>query len=141
VLDSKTWLYRPLPSPEKTLTLAKDLRIHPLLATFMVQRGVRDPLEGERFLNPTLESIQSPWMFRDMDVATKRVAKAVIAKEPIGVFGDYDVDGICATVILSDYLSKLGLKVFYKSPYRQKEGYGLSIEGLKKLRGTGLGSW
>ncbi len=137
MFGSKTWLYRPLPSPEKTLTLAKDLRIHPLLATFLVQRGVCDPLEGERFLNPTLDSIQSPWMFRDMDVATKRVVNAVSAKEPIGVFGDYDVDGICATVILSDYLSKLGLKVFYKSPDRQKEGYGLSIEGLKKLKGHG----
>lgn len=134
----KTWLFRPLPSPEEALALAKELRIHPLLATFLVQRGICDPLQGERFLSPSLEDLQSPWMFQDMDVAAKRVSNAVFSKEPIGVFGDYDVDGICATVILSDYLSKIGLKVFYKSPDRQKEGYGLSIEGLKKLKERGI---
>lgn len=131
---SKTWIFREIPRPESILQLTRALGISPILATLLLQRGIATPQDAEAFLKPSLDRVLDPFAFKDMDIAVNRLGQAMARKESVGVYGDYDVDGVCSTVIVSDFLSKAGLKVLYKTPNRLNDGYGLSVEGLQQFK-------
>ena len=77
------------------------------------------------YIEPKIRDLMpNPSRFQDLDKAAKRLADAVIAKTPIGIFGDYDVDGTAGAVILYRYLKRIGLKAHYFIPERLKDGYG-----------------
>ena len=120
--------------------LAEKHNISDLLARILINRGITEDDKIEKFLYPKLEDLNNPFDFNDMDKAIDRIIKAVESKEPITIYGDYDVDGITSTTILYKFLSELDAIVDYYLPNRIQEGYGLNNEAvaLIKERGTKL---
>lgn len=115
------------------LAMAQQHGISELLAGILAGRGVA--LDAvPQFLNPTLrDHLPDPFHLKDMDKAVARIAKAIADKEPIAVFGDYDVDGATSTALLYHYLGALGVRIRPYIPDRMKEGYGPTIPAFKQL--------
>lgn len=106
-------------------TLAKNLNISPLLSQILINRDITDIKTASNFLNGALADLH-PWQsILDIEKAGQRVKKAVQNKEKILIYGDYDVDGISACVLLFEVFSKLNADVCYYIPDRAGEGYGL----------------
>ena len=112
-----------------------------LLARLLAARGIR-PNEADAFLNPRLrELMPDPAVLADMEAATDRLARAVAKKEPVAIFGDYDVDGAASAALLAEYLRALDVPVRIHIPDRISEGYGpnaaavtaLFVEGARLL--------
>jgi len=114
--------------------LVKELRISPLLASLLSMRKIKSLEEAHHFLNPSLKSLTDPLAFSSMKEGLERIAEAIIQGEHIGLFGDYDVDGVCSTAILEQFLHSIGANVVSTLPNRLKEGYGLSIAGVDRLK-------
>ncbi|MFA5687793.1 MAG: single-stranded-DNA-specific exonuclease RecJ [Kiritimatiellales bacterium] len=127
---SANWKFKPV---DEALAerFALDLNLPQPVAVLLVQRGCRTVEDAERFLNPSLAALRDPFELPDMDKAVERILHALSAGEPITVFGDYDVDGICSTAMLVRILRELGGRVSTYIPSRFTEGYGLSAEALQ----------
>ena len=106
--------------------LSRELGISKILAQVLVNRGINDLEDAEKFLNIDLDNLLDPHSFFDMHKATRLIKEAAKNRERVMVFGDYDVDGITALVLLKTALSKMGLDVAHYLPHRIKEGYGLN---------------
>jgi len=88
----------------------------------------------ENYLNPAIKNLlPNPSILKGMDKASSRTVKAIINKEKIGIFGDYDVDGASSTALLGRYFSHLGLEYETYIPDRRLEGFGLSIKGFENM--------
>jgi single-stranded-DNA-specific exonuclease len=120
--------------------LSETLKVSPILARILAQRSLTDPDLARRFLTSSLRSdLPSPFLMAGMEAAVERLAEAIDRKEPICVWGDYDVDGTTGTAALVAFLKELGCLPVYYVPHRIDEGYGLNAEGLRRLRGRGIG--
>lgn len=108
-----------------TATLAAELQIPRLLAAILQARGYTDATTARGFLAPELEAMHDPFLLRDMDRAVERILKALDTKQPILLYGDYDVDGTSAIVVLKKALEILGGDVDFHVPHRLNEGYGM----------------
>ena len=93
--------------------------------------------EAENFLHPNFKNIHSPALFSDCAKAVKIIKNAVLNKEKICVFGDYDADGVCACAIMFLALREMGADVFSYIPAREEEGYGMNISAVKKIADSG----
>jgi len=113
------------PDPHKVKELSKKLCCHPVTASVLINRDIHTIQTATDFLSASLNSIRSPFALKDMDVAINRIYKAITAHEKILIFGDYDVDGITATVILLNFLRYAGADVSYYIPHRVTEGYSI----------------
>ncbi|HEU5396527.1 MAG TPA: single-stranded-DNA-specific exonuclease RecJ, partial [Verrucomicrobiae bacterium] len=111
--------------------LASRLGIGPLLAQCLVNRGFSDPPVIENFLAPRLKNLADPFLLPNMDKAVERLFRAREAKELVVIFGDYDVDGVTSTALLTEVLRSLGWRVEFYLPNRMGEGYGLSADGVE----------
>jgi len=110
---------------------------HDILAQLLRTRGVAED-EVDKHARPTMrEFLPDPSEFRDMDRAAERIASAVLAKETITIYGDYDVDGATSAALLVELLRSLGVEAGYYIPDRLLEGYGPSGEALVKLAESG----
>ena len=118
--------------------LAEDLGLDPVIARLLVVRGLTDPDEADRFLNPSLDHLHDPMLLTGMAPAVERLLAAIAAREPIAVHGDYDVDGITATVIVRRALEMLGGDVVHFVPERIRDGYGLNIPAIERLHAEGV---
>ena len=121
------------PVPDEYLN-ASDLS--PLIAQLLYNRGVKSE-EIEPFLSADRRLEGNPFLLPDISQAVSRVYKAVLAREKIAVYGDFDVDGVTAIVILVEGLSRLGAEVITYIPDRVNEGHGLKISALEKLQAQG----
>ncbi len=121
------------PVPDEYLN-ASDLS--PLVAQLLYNRGVK-PEEIDPFLSADRRLEGNPFLLPDISQAVSRVYKAVLAREKIAVYGDFDVDGVTAIVILVEGLSRLGAEVITYIPDRVNEGHGLKISALEKLQAQG----
>ncbi|MDO8498889.1 MAG: single-stranded-DNA-specific exonuclease RecJ [bacterium] len=110
-----------------------------LLEQLLVNRGLKNKSEIERFLHPKLEDYEEDFKIPGIEEAKKRILQAVKEQELIIIYGDYDVDGVCGTSVLYHGLASLGAKVLPYIPHREKEGYGLSKEGLQVVKEKGAG--
>jgi len=110
--------------------------LSPLIAQLLYNRGVKLE-EIEPFLSADHRLEGNPFLLPDISQAVSRVYKAVLAREKIAVYGDFDVDGVTATVILVEGLSRLGAEVITYIPDRVNEGHGLKISALEKLQAQG----
>ena len=110
----------------------------PLLAAVLALRGVRTPREASVLLDGGPELLHDPLGMLGMEVASRRVQQAIALGEAVAVYGDYDVDGITATCLVTDYLRGRGLRVFPYIPDRNEEGYGLNRAALESLRSEGV---
>ncbi|MDK2856461.1 MAG: single-stranded-DNA-specific exonuclease [Bacillota bacterium] len=134
----KRWKVAPRCARGAALKLSHALGISPLLATLLIQRGYTEVEAARRFLRPELSDLHSPFAFRSMEKAVERLSSARRLGERVGIFGDYDVDGITSTALLVKALSAYGLDVVYRLPERLTEGYGLSRRGLEELIDRGV---
>ena len=125
------------PCPEGQLALERA-GYPPLLAGLLAARGVSGLEEARRLLTPESEVIPDPMLLRDMDRAAARVKLALERGERIAVYGDYDVDGITSTCLLTQFLTARGGGVVPYIPSRLGEGYGLNQEALHILSGRGV---
>src|SRR3954471_21458886 len=119
-------------------SLAAALKISPVVAKLLCQRGFADPELANRFLNPSLDHLHDPMLLADMSVAVDRIMAAIARKEKIAIHGDYDVDGVTSTVILRRALELLGADVMHFIPERLKDGYGLQPAAVERLHAEGV---
>ena len=109
----------------------------PLAAMVLASRGIRDGAQAKRYLDCNAPLID-PFLMTDMDLAAGRVGLAMARGEKIAVFGDYDVDGITATSLLTDFLRRHGADVVSYIPGRLEEGYGLNPIAIRQLHQAGV---
>ena len=107
------------------------------VARVLVGRGIASVEAARAFLAPTLRELPDPMRLAGIDAALDRVLFAIDKREQIGVFGDYDVDGVTSTVLLVEFLERLGAAVTCTIPDRLVEGYGLSRAGVDRLAAAG----
>lgn len=110
----------------------------PLLAAILAVRGIKDPEEAEAFLSDDSFSPADPMALTDMDAAVARIRRAMEQHEMVAVYGDYDVDGITAACLLTEYLRGTGLAAETYIPDRLTEGYGLNTVAIDLLHRKGV---
>lgn len=108
-----------------------------LLSAVLAARGISTAEAAAEFLERDQKLTLSPMLMRDMDRAVARIQRAISGGETVAVFGDYDVDGITSTVLLTDYLKSCGVKCLRYIPRRIEDGYGLSKDAIRSLRDRG----
>ena len=111
--------------------LADKLGLSPLLAQCLLNRGFSEPEPISRFLRPRLNHLADPFLLPEMVAAVDRLFAARERREPLVIFGDYDVDGVTSTALLGEVLRALGWTVHHYLPHRMDEGYGLSQSAVE----------
>src|ERR1051326_61878 len=119
-------------------TLAKSADLHPIVARLLVQRGVTTPEGAADFLAPTLSQLHSPYLMMGMDRAIERIETAIARSEKILIYGDYDVDGTTAVVLLKTAIELCGGSAGFHVPHRIREGYGIRNEVLERAAADGF---
>jgi len=125
------------PDENQVKRLAKDSALPLLICRILLNRGIATPEAASRFLSSSLSEIHDPFLLKDMDRAVERLRRALLAKEKICVYGDYDVDGVTSVVSLVGFLSALDGDCFYYIPNRVEEGYGLNVTGIREAAEKG----
>lgn len=117
--------------------LADSLNISESLSSLLFQRGINNFYDAKKFFRPSLEFLYDPFLMNGMEEATSRVIKAITENELICVYGDYDVDGTCATALLYMFLKELDANIEFYIPQRLIEGYGISNAGIENIHDKG----
>ncbi|MGA2249090.1 single-stranded-DNA-specific exonuclease RecJ [Terracidiphilus sp.] len=125
----------PQPDADK---LARDAHIPQPLAELLLARGISTAAEAHIFLNPAADQLHSPALMLGMDAAVERIERAIAKSEPILLYGDYDVDGTTAVVLLKTAIEMLGGTVRFHVPHRIREGYGLQSSVLEEAHAAGI---
>ena len=116
------------------LSLAKKFKLSPIISQLLIARGV-EPENFNNYFDPKIKDIMpDPFVLEDMKLATSKIIDYKTKKKKIGIFGDYDVDGIVSTAMLGNYFKEIGIDFEYYIPDRIKEGYGPNQEAFEFLR-------
>lgn len=135
-MQKKNWVYKNTSINKETLkTLSSSMS--PVIATLLLNRGLCDPQSIGVYFKKTLGGILPPSMLDGVDEAADRIISAIKNNEKIVIYGDYDVDGITATVLLYKFLASQNANVSYYIPTRADEGYGINILALNKIVKSG----
>ena len=118
---------------KKVKKIKKNFNINKLLATILVNRGITEKNQIEKFLNPKRSDFYNPYGMPDMEKAVDRIIKAIENKEKIMIYGDYDVDGITSVTVLKSFLLERGANVTEYIPNRLEEGYGLNKKAIEYI--------
>lgn len=134
------WIFpRTQPDPEAAARLSREFELTPLVAKLLTIRGYADPAAAERFLRPKLDHLHDPLLLAGMDAAVTRLRAAIARQEKILIYGDYDVDGTMAVVVLLTALRSLGACVDTHIPHRFTDGYGMRPEVIERAAAEGAG--
>ena len=134
---SKRWCLKPDPDPGAVEALTHG-RCSPALATLLAQRGITSPDEAKTFYHPTIDQLHDPFLMKDMDRAVERIETALREKEPIMIYGDYDVDGTTSVALVYSVLSRCTGSISHYIPDRYAEGYGISTKGIDRAEELGV---
>src|SRR6266700_231538 len=134
---SARWLFSS-PDPAQVETLQRETQVSPLLARLMVLRGVTGGVAASSFLVPSLDQLHSPYLLRGMKEAVERLSAAIVNRELILIYGDYDVDGTTAVVILKTAIERCGGVADFHVPHRIKEGYGIKDDVIERAAAAGV---
>ncbi len=126
------------PHPAEAAALAKAARLPQVLAELLVARGVVQPSEAFAFLNPEASHLHDPFLMMGMNAAVERLERAIASREPVLLYGDYDVDGTTAVVLLKTAIEMLGGVARFHVPHRLLEGYGLQSSVLEAAYAEGV---
>lgn len=134
------WNYEELPPAEAEVAkrLSDEMDIHPSLGSLLVRRHITSVPEARRFFRPQLTDLHDPFLMNDMQKAVDRLNQALVRKERILVYGDYDVDGCTAVALVYKFLSEYYSNIDYYIPDRYDEGYGISCKGVDFAAETGV---
>jgi single-stranded-DNA-specific exonuclease len=125
------------PDAELVETLRAEAKVSPLVARLLALRGVT-PANAANYLSPSLDHLHSPYLMRGMTAAVERLSAAIANKEGILIYGDYDVDGTTAVVILKTALELCGGAADFHVPHRIKEGYGIKDDVIERAAAAGI---
>lgn len=132
------WTYASDAGSSAVETLAETLGLSLPAARVLWSRGYRSIEEARRFFAPTLADLHSPSLLKDMDRAVIRLRRAIEQKERILLYGDYDVDGTSAVVVLKKGIELLGGKADFHVPHRLRDGYGMRSEVVEEAAASGV---
>src|SRR3954468_8811248 len=118
--------------------LGTELGVPAIVAQLLVQRGINDVATARLFLNPSLDQLLSPYLMKGMKTAVDRLAAAIAKKEEMLIYGDYDVDGTVAVVILKTAIELCGGAVDFHVPHRIREGYGMKDDVIEAAAAAGV---
>lgn len=136
MIKQKVWRVKQV-DPVLQYILTRELNIMPIVASLLINRGIRSVEAARVFLDCRLEHLGQPAMMKGMDVAVNRILSAIRGGERVLVYGDYDVDGVTSTAMLVKVLTRLGAQVDYYIPNRLEQGYGLHAVALQQIRTVG----
>jgi single-stranded-DNA-specific exonuclease len=125
------------PHPDEAVALAKAARLPQVLTELLVARGVTQPADAFAFLNPEIAHLYDPFLMLGMKAAVERLEQAIAGREPVLLYGDYDVDGTTAVVLLKTAIEMLGGEARFHVPHRLREGYGLQSSVLEEAYAEG----
>ena len=137
-MKEKRWKIRKDYDIETVEKLAASLGVDRIIATLLVERGVTSFEEARQFFRPGWEQIHDPFLMKGMTQAIERIEEAVSKRERMLIYGDYDVDGTSAVALVFSYFKELTPNIDFYIPDREKEGYGISYQGIEKAKETGV---
>ena len=134
-----------LPQPNQATAhhLQAEMGCSPIIANLLVTRGISSAAAAQSFLSPTLNDLHDPCLMLGIPAAVSRIQRAVANGEPILIYGDYDVDGTTATVLLKTAIERIAnpttpVQVTYHVPHRLREGYGIQNIRLAEAAAAGV---
>ncbi|MGG4410343.1 single-stranded-DNA-specific exonuclease RecJ [Niallia taxi] len=137
MLHSKTrWIVEDKDKKDAAI-LADQLKITPLVASLLVNRGYDNREKAENFLY-SIDNFHDPFLMKGMDIAVKRIKEAIEKREPILIFGDYDADGVTSTTVMMKTLQDMGADVQFYIPNRFTEGYGPNEGAFRYASSIGI---
>jgi single-stranded-DNA-specific exonuclease len=110
--------------------LSKALNVSEIVAHLLVLRGITTFEEAKLFFRPKISHLHDPFLMKDMQKSVDRIELAIVKKEKVLVYGDYDVDGTTSAAMMYLFLKKQGIDIEYYIPCRYDEGYGISLKGI-----------
>jgi len=125
------------PDAGQVEALCAEAKVSPIVARVLALRGIT-PANAAQFLSPSLENLHSPYLMRGMAAAVERLSAAIANKEGILIYGDYDVDGTTAVVILKTAIELCGGAADFHVPHRIKEGYGIKDDVIERAAAGGI---
>jgi len=139
-MPEKIWSIKEVEDELAVNDLAESLNISIILARLLVGRNIKTFNQAKYFFRPSTDSFYDPFLMDGMEAATYRLIQALTENQLITIYGDYDVDGTCATAILYMFLKELDANVEFYIPKRLTEGYGISTQAIDhvKSRDTSL---
>ncbi|WP_285905520.1 single-stranded-DNA-specific exonuclease RecJ [Pseudodesulfovibrio pelocollis] len=133
------WKARGESRPPSSETMAEQLSVSPLIVDILWNRGMASVEEMDRFLSPGLRHLAQPSEIPGLMDAAEVVVRGLAAGRTLAVWGDYDVDGITATVLLKEFFAARGIAIMHHLPNRMEEGYGMNVPGVERLAAQGAG--
>jgi single-stranded-DNA-specific exonuclease len=131
------WLIKSV-DQQLTSLVAREAQIPPIVARLLVARGITSAQAATQFLDPKLDHLHSPYLMKGMSEAITRIQQAIAAGELILIYGDYDVDGTTAIVILKRALDILGGRATFHVPHRIRDGYGMKDDIIERAAAEGV---
>jgi len=132
------WKFKSTPTKTAVAHLKSCLGIDEVIATLLAQRGIDSYDAAKAYFRPNLEQLHDPFLMQDMDKAVARLQQAIAQKEPVMVYGDYDVDGTTSVSMLTHFLRNQGVTATPYIPDRYAEGYGLSKQGIDAAKDANI---
>jgi single-stranded-DNA-specific exonuclease len=123
---------------ENVQRLALEMKLPVAMARLLAVRGIQTAAQAQKFLHPSLQDLHSPYLMTGLRTAVERLRAAIERGETVLIYGDYDVDGTTAIVILKTALELCGGKVDYHVPHRIREGYGMRDEVIEQAADRGI---
>src|SRR5919204_1013455 len=124
--------------PALVSRLSSEAALSPTIAGLLATRGISNAEEASRFLRPSLTDLHSPYLMLGMRSAVERLRAAIERKEQILIYGDYDVDGTVAVVILKTVIELCGGQADFHVPHRIREGYGMKDDVIERAAAAGV---
>lgn len=132
----KKWMIKI--NKEDTKKMSKITNIDEAIIKVAVNRGMKNVLDLNKFLNASIEDLYSPFLMKDMDIGIEIIKESIKEGKKIAIYGDYDADGVTSTVIMYKALKACNANFIYHIPNRESEGYGMSSERIKILKEQGV---
>src|SRR5437763_6774175 len=131
------WIANP-PDPQVAATLVQEANLSPLIAGLLSRRGITTAAAAAEYLNPEIARLHSPYTLLGMKAAVERLRAAIANHEKIVIYGDYDVDGTVAIVILKTAIEICGGAAGFHVPHRIRDGYGMKDEVIEEAAAAGV---
>jgi single-stranded-DNA-specific exonuclease len=123
------WIFKTI-DEKSANNIAETFSLPNTIAKVMSLRGITSRATSREFFYPDQKKLHNPFEMKDMDKAVDRILDCIKGKKTILIFGDYDVDGTSSAAFLTLFFKSIGLDAHYYIPSREKEGYGISIQGI-----------
>ena len=118
--------------------LARELSIHSIVSRILTSRRILTPDDANRYLYPSLNNLHNPLLMKDMQKGVQRLIRAINDREKVVIYGDYDADGVTSVAVLLKFLLDIDHTVTYYIPDRIKEGYGLNVPAIDRMKADGV---